>query len=75
MIISTPDFTPLKFLSSIFPLCPCPMLYIFFLIFDDPLSPISVAVCTWLRGHPQEHRKIRVKMPSKENNSPSPSNC
>lgn len=74
MIISTPHFTPLKFLSSIFPLCPCPTLYVFFLdFFDDLLSPISVAVCRWLHGHPQEHRKIRVKMPSNENNSSSPS--
>lgn len=43
------------------------MLFIFSLIFDDPLSPINVAVYTWLHGHSQEHRKIRVEMPSKEN--------
>lgn len=72
MIISTPHFTPLKFPSSLPPLCPCPTLFIFSLIFDDPLSPINVAVYTWLHGHSQEHRKIRVEMPSKENNCPSP---
>lgn len=73
MTISTPHFTPLKFPSSIPSLYPCPMLFIFSLIFDDPLSPINVAVYTWLHGHSQEHRKIRVEMPSKENNCPSPS--
>lgn len=50
-----------------------PYIVFFFLIFDDLLSPISVAICTGLCGHPQEHRKIKVKMPSKENNSSSPS--
>lgn len=67
MTVSTPHFTPLKFPSSIPSLYPCPMLFIFSLIFDDPLSPINVAVYTWLHGHSQEHRKIRVEMPSKEN--------